>query len=71
MGADLCACVWQLVDLTRLSNHEQRNVYVLAFQALRLVRLVRLFLFIKVLPCRHALATIGKACLVLSWVAYA
>lgn len=39
---------WQLVDLVSLSNDRERPIYVYLFQALRLCRLVRLFLFIKV-----------------------
>lgn len=38
----------QLVDLTALDNNNERAIYVYMFQALRLLRLVRLFLFIKV-----------------------
>ena len=40
----------QLVDLAALSNDNERSVFVYVFQALRLLRLVRLFLFIKVWP---------------------
>ncbi|KAK9792471.1 hypothetical protein WJX73_000921 [Symbiochloris irregularis] len=37
----------ELVDLSALTNHEQHSLYVFFFQALRLSRLVRLFLFIR------------------------
>lgn len=39
--------VAELVDLTALDNNNERAIYVYMFQALRLLRLVRLFLFIK------------------------